>query len=318
MTYEFLKENIYKKIKSKILIFQIKVEYNIITSFLFDSNILSSFFQKELNNNCCQTSFKAQRTSKNNNNEKNDNYFILSKDSMDANNNSFKVKTIYKKKCLNHSILILRLTKKDCPNLIDKENTNKIEEFLDSVISFYIDIKDNSTILLNELYSNLSDEILSKFDKFLNIFYEKLKIFVKTKMNKYYCFESILIEKGMQDIFKYLSSCKIFKNENIHIKKINKMKNIIEISCQINSLFQVNLCEAKLFIKSLSNDCCLVEIVSLMSIGDFNAQEKLLNIKSVFSLFLKKLRTRIIKEEKLISSVNSISKIPILKINKTH
>lgn len=55
-----------------------------------------------------------------------------------------------------------------------------------------------------------------------------------------------------------------------------------------------------------------------MSIGDFNAQEKLLNIKSVFSLFLKKLRTRIIKEEKLISSVNSISKIPILKINKTH
>ena len=294
MTYEFLKENIYKKIKSKRLIFQIKVEYNIITSFLFDSNILSSFFQKELNNNCCQTSFKAQRTSKNNNNEKND--------------NSFNVKTIYKKQCLNHSILILRLTKKVCPNLINKENTNKIEEFLDSVISFYIDIKDNSTILLNELYSNLSDEILSKFDKFLNIFYEKLKIFVKTKMNKYYCFESILIEKGMKDIFKYLSSCKIFKSENINIKKINKMKNIIEISCQINSLFQVNLCEAKLFIKSLSNDCCLVEIVSLMSIGDFNAQEKLLNIKSVFSLFLKKLRTRIIKEEKLISSVNSNSK----------
>ena len=200
MTYEFLKENIYKKIKSKRLIFQIKVEYNIITSFLFDSNILSSFFQKELNNNCCQTSFKAQRTSKNNNNEKNDNYFILSEDSMNANSNSFNVKTIYKKQCLNHSILILRLTKKVCPNLINKENTNKIEEFLDSVISFYIDIKDNSTILLNELYSNLSDEILSKFDKFLNIFYEKLKIFVKTKMNKYYCFESILIEKGMKDI----------------------------------------------------------------------------------------------------------------------
>ena len=308
MTYEFLKENIYKKLKSKTLIFQIKVEYNLISNFLFDSKILSSFFQKELHNNCCQTSFKTKKTSENNNNKKNDNYFILSKDKTDSHNNFFNVKTIYKKQYLNHSILILRLTKKDCPNLIDKENANKIEEFLDSVISFYIDIKDNSTILLNELYSNLSDEILSKFDKFLNIFYEKLKIFVKTKMNKYYCFESILIEKSMSDIFKYLSSCKIFKNENIQIKKINKIKDIIEISCQINSLFQVNLCEAKLFIKSLSNDCCFVEIVSLMNIGDYNTQEKLLNIKSVLSLFLQKLRTKVIKEEALISSVNSNSK----------
>ena len=309
MTFKFLKENIYNKIKPKILIFRIKVEYNIISNFLFDSNILSSFFQKELNNNCCQTSFKSKKTTENIiKNEKKDNYFILSIDNMNSNNNFFTVKTIYKKQCMNHSILILRLTRKDISNLIVKENINKIEEFLDSVISFYIDINDNSTILLNEIYSNLSDGILSKFDKFLSIFYEKLKIFVKTKMNKYYCFESVLIEKSMSDIFKYLTSCKIFKSENFRINKINKLKNIIEISCQINSLFQVNLCEAKLFIKSLSNDCCLVEIVSLMNIGDYNTQEKLLNIKSVFSLFLKKLRNRVIKEEEMISSVNSNSK----------
>jgi len=72
----------------------------------------------------------------------------------------------------------------------------------------------------------------------------------------------------------------------------------------INSLFQVNLCEAKLFIKSLSNDCCLVEIVILMNIEDYNTQEKLLNIKSVFCLFLTKLRSRVLKEEKIITSAN--------------
>lgn len=48
MTYEFLKENIYNKIKHKILIFKIKAEYNIISNFLFDANILSSFFKKNL------------------------------------------------------------------------------------------------------------------------------------------------------------------------------------------------------------------------------------------------------------------------------
>ena len=305
MTYEFLKENIYNKIKHKILIFKIKAEYNIISNFLFDANILSSFFQKELNNNCCQTSFTVKKTSQhNNNNENSPNYFILTEDGKDTNSNFFSVKTIYKKRCPNHSMIIIRLTKKDCSNLIDKENANKIEEFLDSVISFYIDIKDNSTILLNELYSNLSDEILSKFNKFLNIFYEKLKVFVKTKMNKYYCFESILIEKSMTDIYKYLLSCKLFRDEKIKIKKINKMKNIIEITCQVISLFQLDSCEGKLFIKSLSKDCCLVEIVNLVNIGDYNSQEKLLSLKSLNSLFLKMLRNRVLQEDEIISSVN--------------
>jgi hypothetical protein len=313
MTYEFLKENIYNKTKRKILIFTIKAEYNIISNFLFDPNILSCFFQKELNNNCCQTSFNVKKTSKNNNNENSPNYFILSEDGKDPNSNIFSVKTLYKKHCPNHSMIILRLTKKDNSNLIDKENTNKVEQFLDTVISFYIDIKDNSTILLNELYSNLSDEILSKFNKFLNIFYEKLKVFVKSKMNKYYCFESILIEKNMTDIYKYLLSCKLFKDDKIKIKKINKMKNIIEISCEVKSLFQLDSCEGKLFIKSLSNDCSLVEIVNLINIQDYNSQEKLLNLKSLNSLFLKKLRDRVLKEEEKISSLNNKLKNPNLE-----
>lgn len=313
ITYEFLKENIYNKIKRKILIFPIKAEYNIISNFLFDPNILSSFFQKELNNNCCQTSFKVNKASKNtNNNENNLNYFILPADDKDPKSNFFSVKTIYKKQCLNHSMLILRLAKKDSSNLINKDNTNKIEEFLDSVISFYIDIKDNSTILLNELYSNLSDEILSKFNQFLNIFYEKLKVFVKTKMNKFYCFESILIEKSMSDIYKYLLTCKLFKCEKIQNKKISKKKNIIEISCQVKLSFQISTCEAKLFIKSLSNDCCLVEIVNLINTGDYNTQEKLLNLKTLNSIFLKKLRNRVLKEE-VISSVNNKQKSPNLE-----
>jgi len=41
-----------------------------------------------------------------------------------------------------------------------------------------------------------------------------------------------------------------------------------------------------------------------MNIEDYNTQEKLLNIKSVFCLFLTKLRSRVLKEEKIITSAN--------------
>jgi hypothetical protein len=78
-------------------------------------------------------------------------------------------------------------------------------------------------------------------------------------------------------------------------------------------LFQLDSCEGKLFIKSLSNDCSLVEIVNLINIQDYNSQEKLLNLKSLNSLFLKKLRDRVLKEEEKISSLNNKLKNPNLE-----
>jgi len=311
--YESLSKNVYNNMKRKILLFPIKAEYNIISNFLFDFNIFKIFFNKEINNNYCKVSFQNKNISNNiykNINNKNGNFLSLINDNKDKDNELFIVKTIYKKHCLNHSILILRFTKYESFNNNNNENRiNKKEEFLDLVISFYTDISDNSTVLINEIYSNLSDLILMKFNKLIKVFYEKLPVFVKEKMNKYYCFESILIQKNITNVFNYLYSCKICHNEKFQIKKIKKIKEGIEISCQIGSIFPVDICESKLFIRSFSNNSCLVEIVNWMNTGDFNTQGKLLNIKSIISLFLKKLRSRIINDE-IISTkiVNTTSK----------
>ena len=100
----------------------------------------------------------------------------------------------------------------------------------------------------------------------------------------------------MSNIFDYLYSCMIFHHEKFKISEIKKFKSRTEISCIIGSLFPVNICEAKLCIISLSNYICLVEIESLMNPSCFNEQEKLLNINSIFSVFLKKLKNRIDNE----------------------
>lgn len=300
-SYEFLKKNVYNKMKRKLLLFQIKVEYNMISKFLFNPNILKTFFQKEMNNIFFQTSFlnkkKDNEIKENINIGKNNDYniFIMPNN---ENNIIFKVKSIYNENYLNHSILILRFIKEDTQiNNKLSENKSKTEQFIDNVISFYIDINDNSTILINELYTNLSDSIFRKFNEIVHLFYQKLKKFAKEKMNKFCCCESILIRKNIQNIYSYLYSCKIFHNEKFQITKIQKVKEDIEITCQIGSLFPVNICETKLFIRSLSNDSCLVEIVNWMNTSDFKTQGKLLNIKSYITVFLKKLRCRINNED---------------------
>ena len=304
--YEFLKENIYKNMKRKLLLFPIKAEFSIISNFLINCNTIKSFFTKEINNTFFQTSFLKKKhldkdnddskEDKNDNNEGND--FILLNDNKNESNDFFKVKSIYRSNCLNHSILILRFIKKEAFKINNIEmNSSKFGQILDSVISFYVDINDNSTVLINELYSNLSDTLLVKFNKIVHFFYEKLQIFVRQKMNKYICFQSILIQKNVEATFNYLYSCKIFHNKKFQIKKIEKIKQDVEITCEIGSLFPVNICESKLLIKYLSKDSCIVIIVNWMDISEYKTQGKLLNIKAILALFLKKFRCRINSEE---------------------
>ena len=302
-SYELLRDNIYNKMKKKLFIFPIKVEYNIISNFLLNPIILRTFFRKEMNNVFL---FKKNISDKNENNNSNDNSqkesdkdyneLILLNNNLKG-NDVFKVKSIYNKICLNHSILILRYIKVETSINKDINITPKIKQILDSVISFYTDINDNSTVLINELYSNFQDSLLEKFIEIVHLFYEKLQKFVKEKMNKFVCFESILIPKNMITIFNYLNSCKIFHNEKIKIERVEKFKERIEISGDIGSLFPVSICETKLFINNLSNNTCLLVVLNWMKTSDFDTQGKLLNIQSIISMFLKKLRRKIKSEE---------------------
>ena len=297
-SYEFLNKNIYNKNKRKLLVYPIKVEYDIISNFLLNPKVIIDFFKKEFNN-----IFQIVRKKKTNNQnmERDYNIFILPNNNPNKKNDFFKVKSIFHKNYINHSLLILRFIKEEVININndnnkDENNVSKSEQILDNVISFYVDIADNSTLLINEIYSNFDEHLFTNFVHFIHFFYQKMKKYVHEKINYFYCFKSILIPKKMSNIFDYLYSCKIFHHEKFKISEIKKFKSRTEISCIIGSLFPVNICEAKLCIISLSNYICLVEIESLMNPSCFNEQEKLLNINSIFSVFLKKLKNRIDNE----------------------
>ena len=301
-TYEFLKNNIYNKEKKKLLVYPIKAEYQTVSNFLLNPKVLMNFFKKELNNIIVQTPFlnieDKKRSTNNQYIEKDYNIFIIPNNNPNTKNDFFKVKKIFHRHYINHSMLILRFTKEEA---IDINNYNKKDDFnftstkqiLDNVISFYIDITDNSTLLINEIYSNLDEPLFTNFINVIHLFHQKLNKFIQDKINHFFCSESILISKKMEEIFNYLYSCKIFHDEKFQIKKIENFKGRIAIYCIIGSLFPVNSCEAKLCILSLSDSLCLVGIETLMNPSGFNEQEKLLNIKTIFSVFLKKLKLRI-------------------------
>ena len=287
--YNYFQKIKQDNLKTNLLLFPFKVEYNIISDFLFNSNIIKTFFTKEMANISCETSFQNKMQK---NNDKNDySYFILPTNNKET-KEIFKAKCLCKKQCLNHSLLILRFIREEDFN---NNVNNGTKHFLDAVISFYIDISNNSTIIINELYSNLSDSLFVKFINIVHLFYERLKIFIREKMNKFYCFESIVIPKNINYIFNYLSSCKIFHNKKFKIQKIEKKEKDIEISCEIK--FIENVSETKLLLRYLSNNNCLIEIIGWMKIEDYKTQEKLLNLKSIISMFLKKLRCQIKKEK---------------------
>ena len=295
-SYEILKKDIYGKMKTKLLLFQIEVEYNTISDFLMNSNIIKLFIKKEMNNTVFHTSFLEKKSNKKDNYNENDyNEFILFNENKNEKNDLFKVKIIYNNNYSNHSTLIMRFIKDEDVNKNNKNISDSIE-FLDIVISFYVDISDNSTILINELYSNLSDSLFIKFNKIIYLFYEKLETFTKEKMNKFYCFESILIPDSINNILKYLYSCKIFYDKKFQIQKLKKIKEGMEITCQVGILYPI-ICEIKIFLINISNNSCFIEIVNLVSATDFPTQRKLLTTKSFITLFLKKLRSRINQEK---------------------
>ena len=306
-TYEFLKNNIYNKKQKKLLVYPIKAEYETISNFLLNPKVLMNFFRKEVNNIFLQTPFlniiDGKRNTENQNVQKDYNIFIVPNSNPNKINDFFKVKNIFNRHYINHTILILRFSKEEAININnyknkDDNNFSSNNQILDIVVSFYIDITDNSTLLINEIYSNLDEPLFTNFFNFIQLFYQKMNKFIQEKINHFFCFESILISKKMEDIFDYLYTCKIFHDEKFQIKKILKFDGKIEISCIIDSLFPVNTCEAKLCIISLSNSLSLVGIESLMNPSGFNEQEKLLSVKTIFSVFLKKLKLRINTENK--------------------
>ena len=275
------------KPKSKIVVIPIKIEFEILSEIIFDRKMVQSFFSKEIYNICIL--FTSPHISKKNKNKFGElfSFIILSKH-LDKRTDFYKAKIIYIKNFINHLIIYIRffLESEEDKQLIDIE---KNKNYVDLSISFYKNNEDNSSVIINEITTILPNLIFNKFFNLINLFYQRLEKYVTKKLNNYFYCDTILIKKNTANVFNYLSSCKMFAK----LKKVKKLKGIIELTFNMKDIFHGKNGILKLSIINLSCPFCIVAINYIIKTdGNFD-HLYYLNIKQVIKFLLKRLRQKI-------------------------
>jgi len=174
-------------------------------------------------------------------------------------------------------------------------NTNT--NFIELITSFYIDIKDNSTVIINEILYDMNESIISRFYDILVIFYNKLKMYFEKNFKIYICNESILINRNILQTFKFIMSRKIFYNKRFEIKDIQKFEDEINIYVDIrDKTFPDSVYQSRCHILKLSDVSCFVSIISLIDVKYFSLNKRFNTLKAAIIVVLKLLKKNIEKE----------------------
>ena len=188
---------------------------------------------------------------------------------------------------------------KDSINIYsNKENIiNNNSNFLDNIISFYIDVKDNSTVIINEIIYDLNESISSRFYDISVIFFNKLKKYFEKNFKIYICNESILINRNILQTFKFIMSRKIFYNKRFEIKDIQKFEDEINIYVDItDKTFPDSVYQSRCHLLKLSDVSCFVSIISLIDVKYFSLNKRFNTLKAAIIVVLKLLKKNIEKE----------------------
>jgi hypothetical protein len=176
-------------------------------------------------------------------------------------------------------------------------NNNEDMYFVDSVFSFYLDINNSSTILINELYYNLEENDISRFCDILNVYYEKANNFINKNLNMYLCTESTLINRSMTQTFNYIISRKLFYHKKFEIKEIQKYNDEVNIFVDIKDLiYPDSYFQCRCHILKLSEISCFVSVIALIDVKHFSFSKRFLTLKSAIIIVLKKLKKKIESE----------------------
>jgi hypothetical protein len=228
--FEILKKNIYPKLKRKIITVNLQVEFDTLMNLLKDKKTLRTFLVREMHGICAFLGRTQKEYSL-----KRELFYIIPKKKDDileineffqnnfrsnhifVNNYVYKEKLIYNEEWEKYKKVIFRFIiqnkDKQVNNIIPNEkiNENNLEElnFVDLICSFYIDINNSSTIVINEMYYNLAENEINRFCDVTNVFYEKAKNFISKNFNSYLCSESILINRSIMQIFNFIMSRKL-------------------------------------------------------------------------------------------------------------
>jgi hypothetical protein len=320
-TLEFLKKNVYYKLKRKIQAITFQVEFDTLMNLLKDTKSMRTFFFREMHGICAVYGNEEKELS-----YKNESFLLFPKKKDEileineffqnnfksnhifVNNYVFKVNLIYNEEWEKYKKIIFRYEfqnkdKKTSKNLSSDENeninNNNLEDskFVDVIFSFYLDINNSSTILINELYYNLGENIINRLCDVLNIFYEKAKIFISKNLNIYLCTESILINRSITQVFNYIMSRKLIYHKKFEIKDIQKFKEEINIYVDVkDQIYPDSYFQCRCHLLKLSDISCFVSVVSLIDVKHFSFSKRFHTLKAAIIIVLKKIKQKIESE----------------------
>ena len=305
------------KLKTKIYTCVINAEFNVIGNFLKDKKAKRAFYLREMHG--------IASLFYNDNDE--DKYFVFFpknkgvnleiKEFMINNLNSnnilkdlylLKGENIPSKEWENYKKMESRYIPITKENFNDKDNIkiyssneniiNTNTNFIELISTFYIDIKDNSTVIINEiLLYDMNESIISRFYDILVIFFDKLKKYFEKNFKIYICNESILINRNILQIFKFIMSRKIFYNKRFEIKDIQKFEDEINIYVDIrDKTFPDSVYQCRCHILKLSDVSCFISIISLIDVKYFSLNKRFNILKAAIIVVLKLLKKNIEKE----------------------
>ena len=320
-TLEFLKNNIYHKLKRKILTITLQAEFNTLMNLLKDKKAMKAFLVREMHGICAVHGEKENELPNKNNffwifpKKKNENLEIneflqnnFKSNHIYINNYVYTIKLIYNEEWEKYKKIIFRFEiqnkdKKVNKNLPNDENeninNNNLEDskFVDSVFSFYSDINNYSTVLINEIYYNLGENEINRVCDILNIYYEKGKNFISKNLNIYLCCESTLINRSITQVFNYIMSRKLIYHKKFEIKDIQKFKEEINIYVDVkDQIYPDSNFQCRCHILKLSDISCFVSVIALIDVKHFSFSKRFITLKAAIIIVLKKLKQKIESE----------------------
>ena len=320
-TLEFLKNNIYHKLKRKILTITLQAEFNTLMNLLKDKKAMRAFLVREMHGICVVHGEKENELPNKNTffwifpKKKNENLEIneflqnnFKSNHIYINNYVYTIKLIYNEEWEKYKKIIFRFEiqnkdKKVNKNLpsdeIENINNNNLEDskFVDSVFSFYSDNNNSSTVLINEIYYNLGENEINRVCDILNIYYEKGKNFISKNLNIYLCCESTLINRSITHVFNYIMSRKLIYHKKFEIKDIQKFKEEINIYVDVkDQIYPDSYFQCRCHILKLSDISCFVSVIALIDVKHFSFSKRFITLKAAIIIVLKKLKQKIESE----------------------
>ena len=317
-SFEFFEKNIYPKLRRKMKTLTFQVEFNTLMNLLKDAKAMKTFVIREMHGICAiqseakkEYSIKEEFTfifpKKKNENLKLNDFFLnnINSNHIYIKNYVMKGKLIYNEEWEKYKKVIYRFIPQNKDKQINFNKNknyninNNLEDynFVDSIFTFYLDINNSSTILINEIYYNLGENEINRICDVLNIYYEKGKNFISKNLNIYLCSESILINRSMKQTFNYIISRKLFYHKKFEIKEIQKYKEEINIFVDIkDQIYPDSYFQCRCHILKLSDISCFVSVIALIDVKHFSFSKRFLILKAAIIIVLKKLKKKIESE----------------------